>query len=77
MGQTFVYNTGNSKPAVDELHFQFGVFFDGTLNNMKYTELRKEYLNKKRSDDEIGPDDDNETIAKKEKRHSGVSGSAG
>lgn len=69
MGQTFVYNTGNFKPAVDELHLQFGVFFDGTLNNMKYTELRKEYLNKKRSDDEIGPDDD-ETIAKKEKRHS-------
>jgi hypothetical protein len=32
MGQTFVYNTGNSKAAVDELHLQFGVFFDGTLN---------------------------------------------
>jgi hypothetical protein len=28
MGQTFVYNTGNSKAAVDELHLQFGVWFD-------------------------------------------------
>ena len=38
MGQTFVYNTGNSKASVDELHLQFGMFFDGTLNNMKCTE---------------------------------------
>ena len=38
MGQTFVFNTGNSKASVDELHLQFGMFFDGTLNNMKYTE---------------------------------------
>jgi len=41
MGQTFVYNTGNSKAAIDELHLQFGVFFDGTLNNMKYNVLRE------------------------------------
>lgn len=46
MGQTFVYNTGNSKASVDELHLQFGMFFDGTLNNMKYTELREKYLTK-------------------------------
>ncbi|MCY0971104.1 phospholipase effector Tle1 domain-containing protein [Chryseobacterium wangxinyae] len=64
MGQTFVYNTGDSKPAVDELQLQFGVFFDGTLNNMKYTELREKYLTK---GNDIQPDDDDETIARKEK----------
>lgn len=64
MGQTFVYNTGNSKAAVDELHLQFGMFFDGTLNNMKYTELREKYLTK---GNDIKPDDDHETIANKEK----------
>lgn len=64
MGQTFVYNTGNSKAAVDELHLQFGMFFDGTLNNMKYTELRETYLTK---GNDIKPDDDEETIANKEK----------
>jgi|GEM_PF-4035299 len=36
MGQTFVYNTGNSKSAVDELHLQFGMFFDGTFNIKSY-----------------------------------------
>ena len=64
MGQTFVYNTGNSKAASDELHLQFGMFFDGTLNNMKYTELREKYLTK---GNDIKPDDDEETIANKEK----------
>ena len=39
MGQTFVYNTGDSRAAVDELHLQFGVFFDGTQNNKKNTEI--------------------------------------
>ena len=64
MGQTFVYNTGNSKASVDELHLQVGMFFDGTLNNMKYTELREKYLTK---GNDIKPDDDEETIANKEK----------
>ena len=59
MGQTFVYNTGNSKASVDELHLQFGMFFDGTINNMKYTELREKYLTK---GNDIKPDDDEETI---------------
>lgn len=63
MGQTFVYNTGNSKAAVDELHLQFGMFFDGTLNNMKYTELREKYLTK---DNDIKPDDDEDVIKRKE-----------
>ncbi|MFC6269893.1 hypothetical protein [Frigoriflavimonas asaccharolytica] len=42
----FVYNTGDAKAAVGELHLSFGMFFDGTLNNMKNTELRKKYLKK-------------------------------
>lgn len=63
---TFVYNTGNTKAAVDELHLSFGVFFDGTLNNMKNTELRKKYLEK---GNDIKPGDDEETIARKEKLH--------
>ncbi|SFC45575.1 phospholipase effector Tle1 domain-containing protein, partial [Kaistella jeonii] len=63
---TFVYNTGNGKAAVGELHLSFGMFFDGTLNNMKNTELRKKYLEK---GNDIKPDDDDETIARKEKKH--------
>ncbi len=35
MGKTFVYNTGNNTPPIDELHLEIGVFFDGTLNNLK------------------------------------------
>lgn len=42
---TFVYNTGNTKAAVDELHLSFGVFFDGTLNNRENTEIRKKVEN--------------------------------
>jgi hypothetical protein len=43
MGKTFVYNTGNNTPPIDELHLEIGVFFDGTLNNLKNTELRQKY----------------------------------
>ncbi|MFC6269773.1 phospholipase effector Tle1 domain-containing protein [Frigoriflavimonas asaccharolytica] len=63
---TFVYNTGNAKAAVGEINLSFGMFFDGTLNNMKNTELRKKYLEK---GNDIKPDDDEETIANKEKQH--------
>jgi hypothetical protein len=38
MGKTFVYNTGKPKKIDGEIEAQFGLFFDGTLNNMKYTE---------------------------------------
>lgn len=40
---TFVYNTGNAKAATNELHLEFGMFFDGTLNNKRNTELREKY----------------------------------
>lgn len=41
MSKTFVYNTGNAKPAANEEHLQLGVFFDGTSNNRRNTEIRK------------------------------------
>lgn len=43
MGKTFVYNTGNASPPIDEIHLEIGVFFDGTLNNLKNTEMRQQY----------------------------------
>ena len=43
MGQTFVYNTGEDKPPKQELHLNFGVFIDGTLNNLENTKLRNQY----------------------------------
>ncbi|QIY90673.1 phospholipase effector Tle1 domain-containing protein [Chryseobacterium gallinarum] len=64
MGKTFVYNTGTAKPPVDELHVEIGVFFDGTLNNLKNTELRAKYRDGK---NQIESTDDKETILKKEK----------
>lgn len=43
MGKSFVYNTGASDDDKkdDELRVEFGVFIDGTLNNLKNTETRK------------------------------------
>lgn len=48
MGKSFVYNTGSSEDSIgeDELELSFGMFFDGTLNNKRNTELRKHYRNK-------------------------------
>ncbi|AZA79798.1 hypothetical protein EG347_21070 [Chryseobacterium sp. G0186] len=43
MGKTFVYNTGNAEPPIDEFHLEIGVFFDGTLNNLQNTEQRERY----------------------------------
>ena len=41
MGKTFVYNTGKPKKIDGEIEAQFGLFFDGTLNNKDNTDLRK------------------------------------
>lgn len=46
MGKTFVYNTGVPIVPKGELHLEFGMFFDGTLNNMYNTKLREEYRDK-------------------------------
>jgi len=64
MGKTLVYNTGNAKPPVDELHLEIGVFFDGTLNNLKNTELRLKYRDGK---NKMESTDNDEEISKKEK----------
>lgn len=63
MGKTFVYNTGNTTPPIDELHLEIGVFFDGTLNNLKNTELRQKYKDGK---NKIESTDSDEVVAKKE-----------
>ncbi|PRB01865.1 hypothetical protein CQ046_14290 [Chryseobacterium sp. MYb7] len=64
MGKTLVYNTGNAKPPVDELHLEIGVFFDGTLNNLKNSELRLKYRDGK---NKMESTDNDEEISKKEK----------
>ena len=40
MGKTFVYNTGKPKKIDGAIEAQFGLFFDGTLNNKDNTDLR-------------------------------------
>lgn len=47
MGQTFVYNTGTSlQDSPGTLKLCFGMFFDGTRNNRKNTEIRKKVKSK-------------------------------
>ena len=67
MGKTFVYNTGGAKAPVDELHLQFGLFFDGTLNNLKNTQLRQKYLDSE--DNTIQYGDSSDTIKAKTEIH--------
>ncbi|MCJ8154848.1 DUF2235 domain-containing protein [Chryseobacterium sp. SSA4.19] len=64
MGKTFVYNTGNAISPIDQLHLEVGVFFDGTLNNLKNTELRQKYKDGK---NKIESTDSDEEVLQKEK----------
>ncbi len=64
MGKTFVYNTGNPKTPVDEMHLEIGVFFDGTLNNLKNSELRMKYRDGK---NKMTSTDTEDQIREKEK----------
>lgn len=42
MGKTYVYNDGTSKKVKQEdLKLEFGLFFDGTANNLYNTDARK------------------------------------
>lgn len=45
MAKSFVYNTGSSEDLIptEELHLNFGVFIDGTLNNMYNTDYRTQH----------------------------------
>ncbi|MCS4302475.1 phospholipase effector Tle1 domain-containing protein [Chryseobacterium sp. BIGb0232] len=58
MGKTFVYNTGNSSPPIDEIHLEIGVFFDGTLNSLKNTEMRQKYRDGKNKIESNDTDDE-------------------
>jgi hypothetical protein len=58
MGKSFVYNTGSSEDVIPktEKELTFGLFFDGTLNNLENTKLRKKYrdegfMNNEKKDD--------------------------
>jgi hypothetical protein len=43
MGKSFVYNAGSADDDIkdDELRLNFGIFIDGTLNNIKYANTKK------------------------------------
>ena len=65
MAQTFVYNSGTHKETNSRTkHLQFGLFFDGTLNNKDNTDLRLKILNQE--DLKILPTDDVTTVIQKE-----------
>lgn len=67
MEQTFVYNSGISKENNSKtICLEFGLFFDGTLNNKTNTELRLKVLDQ--DDLKILPTDKIETVLWKEKR---------
>ena len=65
MAQTFVYNLGTYQETNSEtIHLEFGLFFDGTLNNKNNTDLRLKVLNQ--NDLKILPSDDEKEVKRKE-----------
>jgi hypothetical protein len=49
MGKSFVYNTGSSEDVIpiENIELPFGLFFDGTLNNLgklKYEKFKNTFL---------------------------------
>ena len=60
MGKSFVFNTGASDDdkQKNDIRAEFGVFIDGTLNNLKNTDTRKKIR---------GETDDNLKLEKNEK----------
>lgn len=76
MAQTFVYNSGTYQETNSgTIDLEFGLFFDGTLNSVKNTELRLTVLNQ--NDLKILPSDDEKEVKRKEEelkyRRSGIS----
>lgn len=63
MSTTFVYNTGKSEQANDEINLSIGLFFDGTKNNRTNTEIRKkvqgvdEYADQSKEENQPSEDD--------------------
>ena len=65
MAQTFVYNSGTYQETnFGTIHLEFGLFFDGTLNNKDNTDLRLKMLNQE--DLKILPSDNVNTVTQKE-----------
>jgi hypothetical protein len=65
MAQTFIYNSGTYQETNSgTIHLEFGLFFDGTLNNKNNTDLRLKMLN--REDLIILPSDNVNTVTQKE-----------
>ena len=65
MAQTFVYNSGTYQETNSgTIHLEFGLFFDGTLNNKNNTDLRLKMLN--REDLIILPSDNVNIVTQKE-----------
>ena len=66
MGYSFVYNSGSyeEEKPFEKLHLEFGLFFDGTLNNKEHTALRLKVLNI--DDLIIYPSDSEKTVRWKE-----------
>lgn len=74
MGKSFVYNSGTSEEVIPktETELTFGLFFDGTLNNLENTKLRKKYRDEKFMNNEKKDDytfDEAGEKARKEARH--------
>ncbi|MEN2721119.1 DUF2235 domain-containing protein, partial [Capnocytophaga sputigena] len=65
MAQKFAYNSGTYQETNSEtIHLEFGLFFDGTLNNKNNTELRLKVLNQ--NDLRILPSDSEKEVKRKE-----------
>ena len=65
MAQTFVYNSGTYQETnFGTIHLEFGLFFDGTLNNKDNTDLRLKMLNQE--DLKILPSYNVNTVTQKE-----------
>lgn len=65
MAQTFVYNSGTYQETnFGTIHLEFGLFFDGTLNNKDNTDLRLKMLNQE--DLKILSSDNVNTVTQKE-----------
>ena len=56
MARTFVYNAGNPKQSIEDIHLQVGVLFDGTANNFTNTMIRKKYYQIEEGKDQSKPE---------------------
>ena len=67
MGKTFVYNSGESANLPGTLEKTYGMFFDGTGNNLRNTEIRKKVRHIEEYKYESATEDEMETYRKEAK----------